>query len=128
MRLIRRPGDAVVVPLGNRVATVMTQQYLAGELSVLLAELQAELPATVGDRPAAQAAARLRGEAETAPVARLAPVAGRALELVDAACWRSVADGDLAAFHRQAAVAAELFDFCVCAGLMPSDSEHIPEF
>ncbi len=93
---------------------VMTQHYLAGELSVLLAQMQT----TVSDQAAARTAARLRGEAETLPVTALAAVATRALDLINAACWDSVASGDTAAFHGQAVVAAELYDFGVCAGLL----------
>jgi hypothetical protein len=99
---------------GDWAAMVMTQQYLAGELSVLLAEMQT----TVCDQAAARTAVRLRGEAETLPVAALGAVAARALELINAACWESVAQGDTAAFRRQAVVAAELYDFGVCAGLL----------
>lgn len=97
-----------------RVATVMTQQYLAGELSVLLAEMQA----TVSDRVAVRAAARLRGEAETLPLTELGMVAARALDLINAVCWESLTRGDTATFCRQAAVAAELYEFGVCAGLL----------
>ena len=93
---------------------VMTQQYLAGELSVLLAEMQT----AVSDPVAACTVARLRDEAETLPVVVLATVATRALDLINAACWESVASGDTAAFYRQAVVAAELYDFGICAGLL----------
>jgi hypothetical protein len=96
----------------------MTQQYLAGELSVLLAEMQA----SVGDEAAVRTAARLRGEVETLPVVALAAVAARALDLIDSVCWESVTSGDTAAFHRQAVVAAELYDFGVCAGLLADRS------
>lgn len=92
----------------------MTQQYLAGELSALLAELQA----TVGDHAAAHTAARLRTEAETVPLRALAGIAAQALDLINAACWASVTDGDTAAFSRRARIAADLYDFGVCAGLL----------
>lgn len=96
------------------MAAVMTQQYLAGELSVLLAEMQT----TVNDQAAARTTARLRGEAETLPVTALAAVAARALDLINAACWESVASGDTTAFHRQVVVAGQLYDFGICAGLL----------
>ena len=92
----------------------MTQQYLVGELSALLAELRA----AVSDADEARLALRLRAEAETLPVAALAPVAAHALDLIDTACWQSVTSGDMAAFYRQAVVAAELYDFGVCSGLL----------
>ncbi|MFI5615695.1 hypothetical protein [Amycolatopsis sp. NPDC051903] len=114
VRAPSRSSRIVAAAPGSRAAMVMTQQYLAGELSVLLAEMQA----TVSDPAAACAAARLRGEVETRPVAALAAVALRALDLIDAACWESVARGDTAAFDRQAVVAGELYDFGVCAGLL----------
>jgi hypothetical protein len=93
---------------------VMTQQYLAGELSVLLARLQ-----TVTSDPAARnSIALLRGEAETLPVTALPSVTVRALRLIDVLCWASVDRGDVVAFRRQCQAGAELFEFGVCAGLL----------
>jgi hypothetical protein len=89
----------------------MTQQYLAGELSLLLARLQA-----AANQPSARAVARLRREADTWPLAALASVAVRALALTDTLCWDSLEQGDTAAFTRQAAICAELRDFGICAG------------
>jgi hypothetical protein len=93
---------------------VMTQQYLAGELSLLLAQLQA----VASDQPNVVDVARLRQEAETLPVAALTSVTVRALRLIDVLCWDSVARGDAVAFDRQAAVSAELYEFGVCADLL----------
>src|SRR5690349_5700044 len=90
VRAPSRSSRIVAAAPGGWAAMVMTQQYLAGELSVLLAEMQA----TVSDPAAACAAVRLRGEVETRPVAALAAVALRALDLINAACWESVACGD----------------------------------
>lgn len=56
----------------------MTQEYLVGETSVLLAQLQA----SGADLPAVCELARLRREAETGPVGKLGSVALRALELL----------------------------------------------
>jgi hypothetical protein len=89
----------------------MTQQYLAGELSLLLARLQAAT-----NQSSARAVARLRREAETWPLAALASVAVRALALADGLCWDSLDRGDTAAFTRQAAICAQLRDFGICAG------------
>jgi hypothetical protein len=89
----------------------MTQQYLAGELSLLLARLQAAT-----NQPSARAVARLRREAETWPLVALASVVVRALALTDTLCWDSLQRGDAAAFTRQAALCAELRDFGICAG------------
>jgi hypothetical protein len=91
----------------------LTQQYLVGETSVLLAELQAS-----GIDPAVTLElARLRREAETGPISRLGRVASRALELTDELCLDSLRRGDVLAFDRQCACGAELLEFCVCAQL-----------
>jgi hypothetical protein len=92
----------------------MTQQYLVGETSVLLAQLQ-----TPGADPlAVRALARLRQEAETGPVSGLGAVALRALELADHLCQDSLQRGDVPNFLRQCAGAAELREFCLCAQLL----------
>jgi hypothetical protein len=92
----------------------MTQHYLAGELSLLLAGLQA----AATNQAFASDVAHLRRRAETRPLAELTSVAVRALELTDRMCWDSLARGDAAAFARQALSGAELRDFGVCAGLL----------
>jgi hypothetical protein len=91
----------------------LTQQYLIGEASVLLAELEA----SGTDPDATRELARLRREAETGPVSRLGPVALRALELTDELCRESLRRGDALAFARQCACGAELREFCLCAQL-----------
>ena len=92
----------------------MTRQYLAGELSVLLAHLQA-----VADTEAAQRNAwSLRHAAETEPIPALRSVTVCALALAEGLCWDSLNRGDTVAFTRQAAVCAELHEFGVCAGLL----------
>ncbi|MCD9879145.1 hypothetical protein [Streptomyces guryensis] len=97
----------------------MTQQYLVGEASVLLSELQAS-----GTDPlAVRELARLRHEAETGPVSELGSVALRALELTDHLCRQSLQRGDVPHFVRQCAGAAELREFCLCAQLL---AEHDP--
>lgn len=95
----------------------MTQQYLAGELSVLLGQVQA----VDRNQPSADGLARLRYEAETCPIGALASVAVRALWLIDDLCWEALASGDAVAFGREAAISAELRDFGVCAGLLDED-------
>ncbi len=92
----------------------MTQQYLAGELSVLLSHLQAAATTQAAGRDAWS----LRLAAETEPARRLPWVTARALALAERLCWDSLARGDVAAFARQAAVCAELHDFGVCASLL----------
>lgn len=95
----------------------MTQQYLAGELSLLLARLQA----VATDTQWVCDLARLRQEAETMPLMTLSLVAVRALELADDVCWGSLTRGDTAAFVRQAAICAELWQFGVCADLLEEE-------
>ena len=89
----------------------MTQHYLAGELSVLLAQLQAADTHQAAVRDVAQ----LRREAETGPVTTLPSVVVRSLALTDRLCWDSLERGDPAAFTCQAAICAELRDFGICA-------------
>jgi len=92
----------------------MTQQYLAGELSLILARLQA----VATNQASARDVAYLRHEAETRPITALSAVAVHALELTDGMCWDSLAKGDSVAFAREAAIGAELREFGVCAGLL----------
>jgi hypothetical protein len=92
----------------------MTRQYVAGELSVLLAHVQAVTTTEAARREAWS----LRKAAETEPIPALASVTVRALALTDGLCWDSLNRGDTAAFNRQAAVCAELREFGLCAGLL----------
>jgi hypothetical protein len=95
----------------------MTRQYVAGELSVLLAHLQAVTTTDAAGRDAWS----LRHAAETVPIPALGLVTERALALTEGLCWESLSRGDMTAFTRQAAVCAELHDFGVCAGLLEED-------
>jgi hypothetical protein len=91
----------------------MTQQYLLGELSLILGELQA----VATNESAVRKVVRLRQEAETGPLGALASVTGRALELTDGWCWDSLMRGDSMAFARQSAICSELWEFAICSGL-----------
>jgi hypothetical protein len=95
----------------------MTQQYIAGELSLRLGQLQT----VVTDQDRACAVARLRYEAETVPLAALGSVVVRALGLADRLCWDSLGCGDALTFSRQAAICAELWEFGICARLFEED-------
>ena len=99
------------------MAMVMTQQYLAGELSVILGEVQA----AATTEACARQAWDLRLEVESAPMTALPSAAARALALADSLCWESLTRGDTAAFARQAAVCAELHEFGVCAHLLDEE-------
>jgi hypothetical protein len=104
-----------VVVWWSWAAMVMTQQYLAGELSVLLDQLHrvATCPQRAGDVD------RIRQQAETVPVGALCWVMTCALHEAEALCWDSLGRGDMAAFYRQAEVSAQLHEFGVCAALLP---------
>lgn len=95
----------------------MTQHYLTGELSMRLAQLQA----VAIDQGFARAIAHLRREAETSRPSALSAVLIRTLEVTDGLCWDSLARGDTTAFNSQAASAAELREFGVCAGMLDED-------
>jgi len=92
----------------------MTQQYLAGELSLILARLQA----VATNQASARDVAYLRHEAESGPLTALPSVAVRALGVTDCLCWDSLTRGDTEAFTRQAVIGVELREFGVCAGLL----------
>ena len=91
----------------------MTQQYLIGELSVRLEQLQA-----VAADGAERDVARLRHQVENGPASGLACAAETALVLADGLCWESISRGDVVAFSRQATVSADLRLFSVCARLL----------
>jgi hypothetical protein len=92
----------------------MTQQYLSGELSLLLGQLRAGAT----NEALVVEVAHLRQRAETGPCSALASVVVRALDVTDRVCWESLTRGDAAAFTRAAEVGAELREFGVCAGLL----------
>jgi len=103
-----------VAALPRGVAMGMTQQYLAGELSVLLERVQSVATTEAAGRDAWS----LRQAAETVPVQSLGWVTVRALALTERLCWDSLSRGDTAAFTRQAAAGAALREFGVCAGFL----------
>ena len=97
----------------------MTQQYIAGELSLRLGQLQA----LATDEERAREVGRLRREAETVPLTALGSVVARALGLGDRLCWDSLTCGDALVFCRQAAICADLWEFSICACLVQGDVE-----
>jgi len=109
------------VPVSGGVAVGMTQQYIAGELSVLLGWLQAAAAADEDGARCAGEVARLRRAAETSPICTLADVEVRALQLADGLCWACLGRGDPGTFERLASVGAQLREFGVCSGLLPDD-------
>jgi hypothetical protein len=93
----------------------MTRDYLIGELSARLERLQSASAGTAGDLT------RLRRRVETWPAAELRAETARALALADRLCWDSLSAGDTASFGRQAAIAADLRLFGICARLLDED-------
>jgi hypothetical protein len=91
----------------------MTQQYIAGELSALLAELR---PAP--DGALANALDDLRREVELGSLAGLPRLARRAMRLTDVICWSALDHGDADGFRRYATGAATLQEFTDSAGLL----------
>lgn len=95
----------------------MIQEYLVGELSERLGQLQvaARLPAARDD------VTRLRRRVETGAVTWLAEELTQALALADQMCWDSLSRGDARAFDRQAALCADLRLFGACARLIDDE-------
>jgi hypothetical protein len=90
----------------------MTRQYLIGELSVRLEQLQATTSQAVPE------VARLRTEVETGPLTGLASATARAMALADRLCWASLSRGDTTAFAAQATILAELYQFDISVRLL----------
>jgi hypothetical protein len=91
----------------------MTQQYIVGQLSSLLSELESargEWPTAVRD---------LRRDVESSPLTRLPELARKALNLIDMICWADLEDGDMRGFSRHAQTALALHDFADSARLLP---------
>lgn len=91
----------------------MTQDYLIGELSVHLGQLQAN-----ATQDTAAEVAALRRQIEAGAPQGLSTAALQALALGDRLCWQSLCRGDMAAFSRQAETLAELRLFGVCSRLL----------
>lgn len=92
----------------------MTQQYIVGELSSLLARLEPAQEEYLRD-----ALGSLRYLVECSPLFMLPKLAQDAFELTDMMCRSALEYGDADAFCRSVAAAAELRDFAVAAGLLP---------
>ncbi len=95
----------------------MTCQYLAGELSALLGELEATVLS--GEERADLTV--LRHEAETVPPTALPSVARRALDCARGLCWASLSRGDMVNLALRATVCAHLREFIVCARLLSDE-------
>ena len=91
----------------------MTQQYLIGQFSVLLEDMQ---PVS-GDGYAA-VVHDLRREVERSPVQALPKLAREAMVLSDMICWGALERGDAIDFCRCAKAAVALGEFTDAAGLL----------
>jgi hypothetical protein len=91
----------------------MTQQYIVGELSALLAGLQ-PAPDELGE-----AVSNLRHEVEFGPLPKLSVLAREALALTDMICWVTLEQGDVSGFRRYADTAVALREFTASANLLP---------
>ena len=92
----------------------LTQQYIVGELSSLLAGLE---PAQ--EEYLREALGNLRYQVECSPLFMLPKLAQDALDLTDLICRSALEHGDADAYRRSAAATAALRDFAVAAGLLP---------
>ena len=92
----------------------MTQQYLIGEMLLLLSRLEAE-----AQSPDVRCRVEhLRVQSEHVPPHRLGPVLILAAPLADTLCWQALGTGDLEAFERRARIAEDIHEFGVCSGLV----------
>ena len=91
----------------------MTQQYIVGEFSVLLAGLESTAQERLGD-----GVGNLRREVERSPLTRLPQLAREALDLTDMLCWFTLDRGDVHGFCRCAKTATALREFAASANLL----------
>ncbi len=91
----------------------MTQQYLIGQFSALLGDLE-----PVPSECLAAAVHDLRHEVESCPVAMLPALARQAINLTDAICWEALEHRDPSSFCRYARSATAIGEFTDCAGLL----------
>ena len=91
----------------------MTQQYIIGQFSALLEDLQ---PAP--GEALALAIHDLRRQVESSPLAALPALAHEAMSLTDVVCWSALERGDPNGFCRYAKAAFALGEFADSAGLL----------
>ena len=107
----RRYGDDARHPW--RWAEV-TRQYLSGELSLRLGDLE-----SVADRPEQrQLAAQLRRDAERLPTSCLGDLVWQGLRLGDEACRVALEQGAWHEFLHRIGVCSALFEFGLCSCLI----------
>jgi hypothetical protein len=89
----------------------VTQQYLIGQFSALLEELQPPAGEWL-----ASAVRDLRREVESSPVQMLPKLAHEAMDLSNVICWAALERGDCNGFRRYAKAAVALGEFADSAG------------
>ena len=90
----------------------MTQQYIVGQFSVLLEDLQPPSGKWLA------AVRKLRSEVESCPLSMLPQLAQEAIGLTDRICWSAVEQGDVSSFCGYARSAAALGEFLDNARLL----------
>jgi hypothetical protein len=90
----------------------VTQQYIVGQFSVLLEDVQ---PPAGEWRAAVR---ELRGEVESCPLSMLPRLARKAIDLTDLMCWSALEQENLDGFRGCARSAAALGEFIDSAGLL----------
>ena len=90
----------------------MTQQYIVGQFSVLLEDVQPPSGEWL------EAVRELRGEVESCPLSMLPRLAREALGLTDLMCWSALEQGNLDGFRGCARSAAALGEFIDNARLL----------
>jgi hypothetical protein len=106
----------------------VTRQYLSGELSVRLGDLES----VVGGAEQRRLAAQLRRDAERVPTGCLGSLVWRGLRLGEEACQLALEEGDWREFLQRMAVCTSLWEFGVCSGLIdpaatPGARPGVPE-
>lgn len=92
----------------------VTRQYLSGELSLRLSDLESVL----ADPEQRRLAAQLRRDAELIPPGCLGYLVWRGLRLGQEACRLALEEGDWGEFLRRMAVCSSLWEFGVCSSLI----------
>jgi hypothetical protein len=91
----------------------MTQQYIVGQFSLLLAELEPSPGEWL------VAVHNLRREVESSPLPMLPQLAREAIALTDMICFAALEEGDVGGFCRYAETALALREFAANADLLP---------
>lgn len=89
----------------------MTQQYIVGQFSILLEELQSS------SDPWPKLVGKLRQEVESSPPSALPGLAAETIDLAETICWSALEQGEVSLFYRCAKTAAALAIFIDAAHL-----------